>query len=203
MFERSRLLRMALASLVAAVASTAAANPPPSDESETEEDGEKSGGNAVDNATTDPAAGGPRKPAGSDLAPGAYADMADFWGLFLTSGNPFQAAYGTVRGSDEDFSTPLSLQLQTAPIDGPAESVLDDIDDGPILLVGAPGNYYAQAAAEPGAEPGTTATPPPESILDFLDEAQPTAPPTTGPVTGSANSAVNQAPRPQVVEKAP
>lgn len=203
MFERSTLLRLVMASLVAAAASTAAANPPPPDDSETEEDGEKSGGNAVDNSTTDPAAGGPRKPAGSDLAPGAYAEMADFWSLFLTSGNPFLAAYGAGRGSDEDFSTPPSLQLQTAPIDGPAESILDDIDDGPILLVGAPGNYYAQPAAEPGADSGATTTPPPESILDFLDEAQPIAPPAAGALTGPANSAMNQAPRPQVVEKSP
>lgn len=203
MFERSTLLRMVLASLVAAAASTAAANPPPPDDPETEEDGEKSGGNAVDNATTDPAAGGPRKPASSDLAPGAYADMADFWGLFLTSGNPFQAAYGTVRGSDEDFSTPPSLQLQTAPIDGPAESILDEIEDGPILLVGSPGDYYAQPATESGAATAATTTTP-ESILDYLDEQpQPSQPASGGSAAGPANAAVNQAQRPQVVEKAP
>ncbi len=201
MFERSTLLRMVLASLVAAAASTAAANPPPPDDSETEEDGEKGGGNAADNATTDPVAGGPRKPGGSDLAPGAYAHMADFWSLFLTSGNPFQAAYGTVRGSDEDFSTPPSLQLQTAPIDGPAESILDEIEDGPILLVGSPGDYYAQPATESGAATAVTTTP--ESILDYLDEPQPSQAASGGSATGPANTAVNQAQRPQVVEKAP
>lgn len=202
MFQRSALLRLAVVALLALSGTAASANPPPPDDADSEEDGEKSGGNAVDNAATNPAPGGARQVAGAGLSPRAYEEMAEFWGLFLTSGNLFLAAYGTPRG-DEDLSAPPSLQLQTAPLDGPAESILDDIEDGPILLVGAPGNYYAQPAAQPGADPGATTTPPPESILDFLDEAPPTPPAQAEAAAGPANSAVNQAQRPQAVEKAP
>lgn len=198
MFEGSALLRLATVALLALSGTAASANPPPPDDAESEEGGEKSGGNAVDNAAANPA----RQAPGAALTPRAYAEMAEFWGLFLTSGNPFLAAYGTPRG-DEDLSAPPSLQLQTAPIDGPAESILDDIEDGPILLVGAPGNYYAQPAAQPGADSGATTTPPPESILDFLDGAPPTPPAQAEAAAGPANSAVNQAQRPQAVEKAP
>jgi hypothetical protein len=201
MFEGSALLRLAVVALLALSGAAANANPPPPDDADSEEDGEKSGGNAVDNAAANPAPGGAPQAASAGLTPRAYAEMAEFWGLFLTSGNPFLAAYGTPRGGDEDLSAPPSLQLQTAPIDGPAESILDDIDDGPILLVGAPGNSYAQPAAQPGAEPGATTTPPPESILDFLDEASPTPP--APAAAGPASSALNQAQRPQAVEKAP
>lgn len=169
-----------------------------------EENDEKLGGNASDKATMNPPPVGPASADSLNRPPGYYQDLAEFWGLFLSSGSPFIAGYRTGLPDKGELSDPPSLQLVTAPVDGPAESILDDIDDGPILLVGEPGNHYARPA---GTGAGTASdqefAPPPESILDQLDEAAQEPQPPSGAATGQpAKSAVNAAPRPGVVETA-
>jgi hypothetical protein len=83
---------------------------------------------------------------------------------------------------------PTPTQSQPAPYqepqpgDLPAESVLDEIDDdGPLPMVGEPGSGTALKAFDEIGD----GTPPPESILDQIDE--------------SPKPAVNQATPPPVV----
>lgn len=188
------LLSATTAMAIAIAAPAARADEPVDDDTEGAD--EVKSGNAVDNATSDPAVG-----ARVNMSPRAYEEMADFWGFFLAYGSPFHAALSVDPEDRDDFGF-WSSPPSTGPIDTPAESILDEINDGPILLVGTPGGYYAQPASgeAAGATSGGTATPPPESILDYMDDSPPAPTPSAGAAPATANSAVNQAPTPAIVE---
>jgi hypothetical protein len=209
--ERSIAL-VAMATVMAAVtAPMASANLPPVDDKKEVVD--KKGGNATDKATVPPAG----KPAGAsaDSRPPVHYtnEVIDFWGLFMSGGSPFHAAFEASDIGRETFVVP---ELQSgAPSDAPAESVLDQIDESlaPPVLVGLPGSEASSATgsgntASVGATPapapsaGAASTPPPESILDFIDTAP--APQSAGsPKPEASKPAVDQAPRPAVVQAPP
>jgi hypothetical protein len=203
-----RLLAMAAMLLAAVSTSTASANPLPNDQ-EPRAANERKGGNAIDKSAGKPAT--PSPSAGrSSLPPAAYEEMAEFWALFLASGSYDLAGYvrGT-GGADPDTSIP-PLELITRPEDGPAESILDALDESQAapVLVGEPGSA-TPAAGGGGAQPATAGTgassgtagsggaptPPDETIMDYLDQA---STPTPAPSTAqdAAKPAANQATRP-------
>lgn len=93
---------------------------------------------------------------------------------------PTEPRAGSAPAADTPGDTPADNPLG---VDAPAESVLDQMDesDAQLPMVGMPGTQ-SQSLDAMGAIP----TPPPESILDFIDE--------------SPNPAVNQATPPKVVE---
>ena len=92
----------------------------------------------------------------------------------------FQQMYG--RPNLQPQTQPAPVQ-EPQPGDLPSESVLDEIDDdGPLPMVGEPGSGTALKAFDEIGD----GTPPPESILDQIDE--------------SPKPAVNQATPPQIVE---
>lgn len=167
---------------------TWANNPPPDDE-----DDERNGGNAIDSAA--------RKAATPTVQPpGYYEVMGDFWGQFLARGA--DAAVGSMfwGTSPEDLPATSSADLYILPIDGPAESILDQMDENQagLVLVGMPGNAQESGGAA-GAATGTQVAPAPdESILDQMDESP--APPRPLVNPDSAKPAVNQATAPQIVE---
>jgi len=187
------------ATLMAVVSASAVfANPPPDlDDDEPEAPGENKGGNAIDKTTPAPASGQ------SGLSPRDYEIIGDFWGQFLQAGEPFSGALEVAHSDGFTIIDPPSLRLTTAPTDGPAESVLDQIDErlAPPVLVGMPGS---EASSATGTAPAPTeaSVPPPESILDFIDTT-PAPPPAAGPTQEAAKPAVDQAPKPAVVKSPP
>jgi hypothetical protein len=192
--------------MVALTAPTAFANQPPVDDEKEEEAGDKKGGNAADKATAKPATSKPPSSSQSGLSPAAYDEMAEFWGLFLASGTPIIGALEAGRDDPAFAIDPPSLQL-IQPTDGPAESVLDQFDESlaPPVLVGEPGSAATESSNSAGAAttsasaPSTseTPTPPPESVLDYIDTA-----PTPQPAAEAAvKPAVNQAAPPTIQAK--
>jgi hypothetical protein len=177
------------ATLMAAV-SAASANPVPDDlhDDEPEAKEDKKGGNAIDQAT---GTARPMTGAGS-LAPEAYGLMGEFWGSMLV-GDYAGAAWAI---ADSPESPPEADFSYLAPTDGPAESILDQLDESgtPLPMVGEPGSEVTVAPAAP--------TPPPESILDFIDTA-PAPQPAVSTTHEAAKPAVDQAPKPAVVETTP
>jgi hypothetical protein len=209
--ERSIAL-VAMATLMAAVtAPMASANLPPVDDKKEVVD--KKGGNATDKATAPPAG----KPAGAsaDSRPPVHYtnEVIDFWGLFMSGGSPFHAAFETSDIGRETFVVP---ELQgSAPSDAPAESVLDQIDESlaPPVLVGLPGSEASSATGSgntagatttpaPAPSAGETTTPPSESILDFIDTA-PAPRPAISTTQEASKPAVDQASKPAVVKSPP
>ena len=191
-----KTLFIAATLMVALTASVASANLALPDDKEDEKSDEKKGGNAIDNATAPSTTAKPP----SSLSPGAYEDMAEFWGLFLGSGTPFVGALEAAHDDDPVFTYDSpSLQVTTRPADAPAESILDAIDESqaPLPMVGEPGSQASSAAGTGASAPA--ATPPPESILDFIDTA-PASQPAVSTARDTAKPAVNQAPKPAVVE---
>ena len=189
-------LSIAATLMVALTASVASANLALPDDKEDEKSDEKEGGNAIDK-NTEPSTTA-KTP--SSLRPGAYEDMAEFWGLFLGSGTPF---VGALEAAHDDpvftYDSP-SLEVTTRPVDAPAESILDAIDESqaPLPMVGEPGSQVSSVVGTSAP----AATPPPESILDFIDTA-PAPQPAVGTAQDAAKPAVDQAPKPAVVETLP
>ena len=111
----------------------------------------------------------PRRNRRAACRPGAYEDMAEFWGLFLGSGTPFVGALEAAHDDDPVFGRLPPLQVTTRPADAPAESILDAIDESqaPLPMVGEPGSQVSSAAGTGTSAPA--ATPPPESFLDYID----------------------------------
>jgi hypothetical protein len=181
------------ATLMAAV-SAASANPVPDDlhDDEPEASDEKKGGNAIDK-TTAAGTGQPMTGAGS-LSPEGYKIMGEFWGSMLV-GDYGGAAWAITEREASEADSPSTFSW-LAPADGPAESILDQLDESgtPLPMVGEPGSEVTVAAEEP--------TPPPESILDFIDTA-PAPEPAVSTTQEAAKSAVNQAPKPALVETTP
>jgi hypothetical protein len=111
----------------------------------------------------------------------------------LRRGEPF-VVVGGIRTSEQATPAPAAEPAPPAapeqPIDGPAESVLDQIDErqAQLPMVGELGTTSAATAP---ASP--TETPPPESILDYLDSV-PQPPAAQDP----AKPAVNRAAVPPV-----
>jgi hypothetical protein len=205
--QRSILQAAAATLMVAMAAPTAFANQPPLDDKKEEESGDKKGGNSADKATAKPATSKLPSSNQSGLSPAAYDEMAEFWGLFLGSGTPFVGALEAAHNDPAFTIDPPSLQLTTKPTDGPAESVLDQIDESlaPPVLVGQPGSAASAGAGTtpaPAPSAGETPTPPSESILDFIDTA-PTPQPAVSTAQEASKPAVNQAPKPSVVETPP
>jgi len=174
---------------------------------------QRKGGNAIDNATSKPAAAvGPVIDRAS-LPPGYYEDMGQFWATLYESGSFIQGAHDLALKLSTPSIDPPSLSLYIKPVDGPAESVLDQIDESQAapLLVGQPGSE-ANSATGTGGSSGSTATapataevltPPPESILDVIDGAPPAPQPAAPSTQASVKPAVNQTPRPAAVETRP
>jgi hypothetical protein len=218
MFERSALLPLATAALLALAAPAAFANPPPLDDDAEERDEEKAGGNAIDQAVSGVIV---------DELPDDYEIDAFFWAFALgldpedmedsefdtlaeeleyqlsTSGRlwrgePFVKVGGMWApepAAPAPAAEPAPAAAPEQPIDGPAESVLDQIDErqAQLPMVGEPGTTSAATIPAPAAT-----TPPPESILDYLDTArQPQA------IQDAAKPAANQATPPRVVETKP
>jgi hypothetical protein len=212
MFERSALLSLATASLLALAAPAARANPPPLDHPEEKQDQEKLGGNAIDRAASGLTA---------EDEPDDYEIDAYFWAVILgldpeelddsdfetleeelaqqlrdsgtlSRGEPFIDVGGKPAPTTPEPVEAPELELLT---DAPAESVLDQIDErqAPLPMVGEFGSTSAATLPAP-APPAETTAPPPESILDYLDSAPPQA--TQDP----AKPAVNEAAPPQIVE---
>jgi hypothetical protein len=185
---RPFILSSAGLTLLLALAAPAQANPEPLDGEEKNEQ-PREGGNAIDKAT---GAGTERPMTGmGSLPPEAYAIIGDFLAA-VASGDGWAA----VEVIDEAWKQPPDASLTfgyLAPVDGPAESVLDQIDESrtPLPMVGEAGSEVTVAAPEP--------TPPPESILDFID--QPT--PAPAGTQDAAKPAANQAPRPAVAPSPP
>ena len=213
MSQRSTLLSVAASLMVAMVAPPASANLAPIDDKKDEE-GDKKGGNAADKATAKPATTKPPSGNQSGLSPGAYDDMAEFWALFLASGTPIVGALEGARNDSAFIVDPPSLQL-IQPTDGPAESVLDQIDESlaPPVLVGLPGSEASSATGSgnnagtgttpaPAPAAGETPTPPSESILDFIDTA-PAPQPAVSTTQEASKPAVDQASKPAVVKSPP
>lgn len=174
-----KLLPIAAVLMAALSASAALATMPPDDEPEAS-DGKK-GGNAIDKST-EAGTGVPTTGAGS-LPPEGYTIIGDF--LALVSAGDVWGASERVReagGPPQDDSSTFGY---LAPIDGPAESILDQIDESQALLpmVGEAGGEGTIAGAQP--------TPPPESTLDHLDSA-----PAPAASRDAAKTAANQALRP-------
>jgi hypothetical protein len=179
--------------LIAVLAAPAWANNPPPDE----EKDERRGGNAIDNA-------GEKAATPTIQPPGYYEVMGDFWAQFLARG--VDAAAGSMfwGTSPEDLPATSSADLYILPIDGPAESILDQMDESQanLVLVGMPGSAQESggaAGAITGTQSAPAPSPPPEaSILDQI-EAMPA--PSSPPVNpDSAKPAANQAKAPQIVE---
>jgi len=220
MFERSTLLSLATASLLALAAPAVFANEPPLDDPEEEHDQEKLGGNAIDQAASGVVA---------DDLPDDYEIDAYFWAFALgldpedmedsefdtlaeelayqlsTSGRlwrgePF-VEVGARRAPEQAAPAPAAEPAPAAapeqPIDGPAESVLDQIDESQAQLpmVGELGTSSAATIPAPAPTAETT-TPPPESILDYLDSA---AAPQSA--QDPVKPAANQATPPQMVKQ--
>jgi len=186
-----KLLPIAATLMAAASASTVSANMPPDlhdDEPEVKE--EKKGGNAIDK-TTAASTARPMTGAGS-LPPEAYGLMGEFWGSMLV-GDYAGAAWAI---ADSPEAPPEADFSYLAPTDGPAESVLDQLDEShtPLPMVGEPGSEVAVAPEAP--------TPPSESILDYLDSA-PAPQPAVSTTQEASKPAVDQASKPAVVEAAP
>jgi hypothetical protein len=217
MFERSALVSLATALLLVLAAPAIRANPAPLDHPEEEQDEgkDKAGGNAIDRA----AAGG----ATEYDEPDDYEIAAYFWAFALgidpedledsefdtleeelayqlsTSGRLWRGeplvVVGSIRTSEPltpaPAAAPAPAALPEQPIDGPAESILDQIDERQeqLPMVGELGT--TSAATVPARQ---TETPPPESILDYLDSAPPPPPAAQDP----AKPAVNQAAAPPV-----
>jgi hypothetical protein len=211
--QRSTLLSVA-ASLMVALAAPAAFANLPIDEKKEEVKDDRKGGNAADKATAKPATSKPSNGNQSGLSPAAYDDMAEFWGLFLASGTPIVGALEAARNDPDLMVDPPSLQL-TRPTDGPAESVLDQIDESlaPPVLVGLPGSEASSATGSgntvgttttpaPAPAAGETPTPPSESILDFIDTA-PAPQPAVSTMQEASKPAVDQASKPAVVKSPP
>ena len=199
MLQRSILLATTSALMIALAASVASANLTFPDDKEDEKSDDKKGGNAIDKATAPSATA--KTP--SSLRPGAYEDMAEFWGLFLGSGTPFVGALEAAHDDDPVFTYDLpSLQVTTRPVDAPAESILDAIDESqaPLPMVGEPGSQVSSAAGTGTSAPA--ATPPPESFLDYIDTV-PAPQPAVSTTQEASKPAVNQAPKPAVVETPP
>ena len=207
MFERSILLSLMAASLAALAAPAALANPPPLDHHEEEEDDrEKSGGNAIDHAATAEGWG----------EPDDYEIDLYFWAAFLGLDDPSELEDSEFATPDEEIdqvirdsgklwrgesfvdvggtrtpapSGPAPVEVPELELltDAPAESVLDQIDErqAALPMVGEPGS--TSAATIPAPAP-SEATPPAESILDYLDSA-----PQPQPAQDTAKPAVNQA----------
>lgn len=133
-----RLRSTLLAASLLALAGPAWANNPPPDPL----DAERRGGNAIDNA-----AGKTAQPA---RPPGYYEVMGDFWAQFLGQGA--DAAVGSMlwMTSPEELPPTSSADLYIKPIDGPAESVLDQIDESQagLVLVGTPGSAQESGAPQ-------------------------------------------------------
>lgn len=214
MFERSALLPLAAAALLMLAAPPVRANPPPLDHPDEERDADRAGGNAIDQAASGVIA---------DELPDDYEIDAYFWAFALglepedledsefdtleeelayqlsmigrlQRGEPF-VVVGGIRTSELPTPAPAAAPAQAAapeqPIDGPAESILDQIDEAQAQLpmVGELGTSSAATNAAPAD------TPPPESILDYLDAA-----PQHTAAKDATKPAVNQAAPPQIVE---
>ena len=179
-----KLLSIVAALIAAVSASAASANMPPDPDDEPEASDGNKGGNAIDKAT-EAGTGLPMTGAGS-LPPEGYAIIGDFLAS-MASGDGW-AAVDVINEAwkqpQDDAASPFGW---LAPADGPAESVLDQIDESqaPLPMVGEAGSQVAVSGAEP--------TPPPESILDYLDSA-----PTPAGAQDATKPAANQAPRPAV-----
>lgn len=215
MFERSALLPLAAAALLMLAVPAVRANPPPPDHPDEEQDEGKAGGNAIDRTA---AAGF------ADEQPDDYEIDAYFWAFALgldpedmedsefdslaeelayqlsTSGRLWRGepivVVGSIRTTMEVTPTPAARPATDAPpeqpIDGPTESILDQIDDRQAQLPMV-GEYGTGSTATGAAAPSET--PPPESILDYLDSVPPPA------AAGEpAKPAINQAMAPQVVD---
>ena len=184
-----------IAATLMAAASAASANPVPDDlhDDEPEAKEDKKGGNAIDMTT---AAGTERSLTGAgSLPPEGYAIIADFLN-FVATGDVWSAA-GVIEDAwdrpEADSSSPFSW---LAPADAPAESILDQMDESgtPLPMVGEPGSEVTVAPEAP--------TPPPESILDFIDTA-PAPEPAVSTAQDAAKPAVDQASRPAVMQTPP
>ena len=186
------LKSLSIAAILMAAVSGASGNPVPDDlhDDEPEAKEDKKGGNAIDKTT---AAGTERPLTGAgSLPPEAYGLMGEFWGSMLV-GDYAGAAWAI---ADSPESPPEADFSYLAPTDGPAESILDQMDEGgtPLPMVGEPGSEVTVAPEEP--------TPPPESILDFIDTA-PAAQSAAGAAQDTAKPAVDQASRPAVMQTPP
>jgi hypothetical protein len=182
---------LSIAATLMATVSAVSANPVPDDlhDDEPEAKEDKKGGNAIDK-TTAAGTAQPMTGAGS-LSPEGYKIMGEFWGSMLVGDYAGAAWAITEREAPEADSSSTFSWL--APADGPAESILDQMDESgtPLPMVGEPGSEVTVAPEAP--------TPPPESFLDYVDTAQ--APqPAVSPTQDVAKPAVNRAPKPAVVE---
>ena len=199
MKKRSIMLAATATLMVALTAPTAFANLPPLDDKKEEEGGDKKGGNAADKATSPSDATEPAAPNQTSRPPINYTkESVDFWGLFLSSGDPFA---GALEAADVGLGRlpPTYLEPTSAPPDAPAESILDAIDESqaPLPMVGEPGSQVSSAAGTGTSAPA--ATPPPESFLDYIDTV-PAPQPAVSTTQEASKPAVNQAPKPAVVE---
>lgn len=196
MFERSTVLSLIAAALVAAAAPAAFANPPPLDDhEEAADDQDKVGGNAIDRADSGAISdGGRREPDDyeidryfwaaflgldpSDLEDGEFETLDEEIDQVLRQqgrlwrGEPLLEVGVTPAPSEPASTGPALTEVPELELltDAPAESVLDQIDErqAPLPMVGEPGS--TSAATIPAPAP-SEATPPPESILDYLDSA--------------------------------
>lgn len=204
MTKRSVLLSAgtALSILLASSAVLADMPVPDDDEEDKTEEKARESGNAVDKATQPPPAAGLPAVDRASLPPGYYTEMGDFWSLFLGSGGNLFAAGEEIADIGADIDPP-QLVLEPMPSDAPAESILDEIDErqAQLPMVGMPGSE-ANGAAGQAAASTETSTPPPESILDFIDGASST-PTTVSNAHEATKPAANQAPKPEVVKAAP
>lgn len=173
-----KLLPIAAVLMAALSASAASATMPPDDEPEAS-DGKK-GGNAIDKST-ETGTGTSMTGAGS-LPPEGYTIIGDF--LALVSAGDVWGATELVRDAGGPPQDDPSTFGYLAPIDGPAESILDQIDESQASLpmVGEAGSEGTVAGAQPT---------PPESTLDHLDAA-----PAPAASQDAAKPAANQALRP-------
>lgn len=192
MTDRSTSLSAAVALMVILTAPASFANLPPVDDKKDEESDDKKGGNAADK-TTEVRTERPMTGPGS-LPPEAYALLGEFWGSMLVG--DYASAAWTFADSAEPQEEEADFSYLLAPADGPAESVLDQLDESqtPLPMVGEPGSEVAVAAEAP--------TPPPESILDFIDTA-PAPQPAVSTAQDAAKPAVDQAPKPALVQAPP
>lgn len=179
--------------LLAALALPAWANNPPPDE----EQEKRPGGNAIDNAAGKTSAA-PAQP------PGYYEVMGDFWAQFLARGADAAAGSLFWGTSPEDLPATSSADLYIRPIDGPAESILDQMDESQagLPMVGMPGSAQESGgtagAAAAATQPTPDATPPEESSLDQIEGTP--GPPSPRINPESVKPAVNQTPAPRLVE---
>jgi hypothetical protein len=181
-------LSSASLALLLALAAPAQANPEPLDDEEKDEQ-PREGGNAIDKAT---GAGTQRPMTGiGSLPPEGYAIIGDFLAA-VAKGDGWSAVEVIQQAWSQPDASPATFGY-LAPVDGPAESILDQMDESqaPLPMVGEAGSDVTVAGQEP--------TPPPESILDFIDQPAP-APSAT---QDAAKPAANQAPRPAVAPSPP